>query len=71
MLGVCTTCHETHPVRPAHIDTGEWEEIEQQVEDDGAAMAFAMASHEPSFGGGYCEGGSTTPQAVFTDNEES
>ena len=69
MLGVCTTCQETHPVRPAHIDLDEWEEMERQIEDDGEAMAYVMASHKASFGGGYCEGGATTPQVVFSEED--
>ncbi|KKW32592.1 MAG: hypothetical protein UY76_C0023G0007 [Candidatus Uhrbacteria bacterium GW2011_GWA2_52_8d] len=68
MLGVCTTCQETHPVRPAHIDLDEWEEMERQIEDDGEAMAYVMASHK-AFGGGYCEGGATTPQVVFSEED--
>ncbi|MBI4435173.1 hypothetical protein HY630_00735 [Candidatus Uhrbacteria bacterium] len=67
MLGVCTICQEVHPVRPAHIDPDEWEEMWMQVQVDGDAMTYVMASHEPSFGGGYCEGGATTPQAVFQE----
>jgi len=59
MLGACCTCQESHPVRSASRSMID--------HDAGKAGRYVMDSHDPSFGGGPCEGFGTTPQAVFED----
>ncbi len=63
MLGACCTCQESHRVRPSHSDS---EEDDLDL-DEGEAFNYVMAAHEPSFGGGQCEGTGTMPQAVFRE----
>lgn len=61
MLGVCCTCQETHKVRPS---TKEFTDFDDDGHDFDEHEFFVMDDHDPSFGGGRCEGTGTMPQAI-------
>jgi hypothetical protein len=69
MQGVCCQCQEAHPVRSAGHDHFDPEHMDDLL-FNGEGANYVMSAHEPTFGGGQCEGGGTTPQVVFS-NEES
>jgi hypothetical protein len=56
--GVCCYCQEIHPINPASADL---------FEDDNPADSWVMADHIPTFGGTWCEGFNTTPQAIVKE----
>jgi len=69
MLGVCCTCQEPHDVRESRSDFSDSISNIVDIFYEGESASYVMADHDPSFGGGRCEGSGTTPQVVYKDKE--
>lgn len=67
MLGVCCTCQEAHPVSES---VGSIDDFWDFEDGEISPASYLMAEHDPSFGGGRCEGSGMTPQAIINNKDK-